>query len=95
MERLPWNAVLSLAPPVINNRDVLVLCTKFCTQMAVSAAFGHSTRHIRHIQKTLLRWACTHMSPGDIQAHLDDQITIETVARRRPARRQQAARALR
>ncbi len=81
-----WNAILSLAPKDIKNRDVLVACAQNSTQVEVAKAVGRDARTVRRLQKALLAWVGGHLTKEEIDAHLDDPITQETVVPRRPAK---------
>ena len=83
-----WNAILSLAPLALPDRDVLILSAQHGPGESekIGAILGISGRRVRQIQDQLLAWAKTNLAPAQIDAHLDDPITREAVARRSPSR---------
>ena len=83
-----WNAILSLAPRGLQDRDVLILSAQHGPgeSSKIGEILGLSGRRVRQIQDRLLAWARANLTRAEIDDHLDDPITCEAVARRTPSR---------
>lgn len=83
-----WNAILSLAPRGLQDRDVLILSAQHGPgeSSKIGEILGLSGRRVRQIQDRLLAWARANLTRAEIDDHLDDPITCEAVARRAPSR---------
>lgn len=88
-----WNALLSLAPADLPDRDVLVLSSQHGDDtLTIAQMIGRSRRQVQYARQKLLEWAAT-LDPIKVQAHLEDEITTESVERRPAARTGRKARA--
>lgn len=83
-----WNAILSLAPHDLKDRDVLIASARHGRgeTAAIAKEIGVCQKQIRNIQNKILAWARAHLKPDEIAGHLDDFITTERVTRRAPSR---------
>jgi hypothetical protein len=83
-----WNAILSLAPHNLKDRDVLVASARHGQgeTAAIAAAIGVCQRQVRNIQNKILGWAQTNLTQDQIAAHLNDPITQGIVTRRVPSK---------
>jgi hypothetical protein len=88
VDRDGWNAIGAAYPLNGPWRDVLVLSAQHGPGESekIGKIVGLSGRRVRQIQDRLLAWARANLDPAQIEAHLDDQITTECVARRQPSR---------
>jgi hypothetical protein len=83
-----WNAIAAFYPPDGPWRDVLILSAQHGPgeSQKIGEILGLSGRRVRQIQDRLLAWARANLTRAEIDAHLDDPITREAVARRLPSR---------
>ena len=88
LDRDHWNAIAAAYPIDGPDRDVLILSAQYGPgeSQKIGAIVGLSSRRVRQIQDQILAWARTYLTPAQIAAHMDDAITQEQVARRRPSR---------
>ena len=81
-----WNAIAVFYRGP--HRDVLILSAQHGPgeSARIGEILGISSRRVRQIQDQILAWARAHLTQAQIEAHLDDPITQEVVARRAPSR---------
>lgn len=88
LDRDEWNAILSLYPSGLPDRDVLILSSQIEAKNAkkIGEQVGLSGRRVRQIQDRIAAWTRAHLDPAAIVAHLDDPLPTEKVKRRPPSR---------
>ena len=89
LDRDEWNAILSLAPLDLQDRDVLILSAQVEGKNAekIGEQVGLSGRRVRQIQDRLAAWAGANLDPATRAAHLDDPLPMGVVVPRRPPTR--------
>lgn len=83
-----WNAILSLAPHDLKDRDVLIASARHSRgeTAEIAAEIGICQKQVRNLQDKILDWARAHLDRDEIRAHLDDPITTESVVKRQKSK---------